>query len=59
MYIIHANIGNGYSTEGQYGRIPDGTFDPLQENSQEAVSFSVSFTDPTKYPTFFVGEHGR
>ena len=55
---MHADKGDRYRAEGQYGRIPDRTLDPLEPNGQKACPGTHSLTDPAEHAALFVGEHG-
>ena len=56
--IIHSDESDRYSTECQYSRIPDRTFNPLYPDGKESQFLSVRFAYPTEHTTLFVLEHG-
>ena len=55
--IVHPDKGDGYSTESQYGRIPDRTLNPLYPDSKETEPLTVGFSYPAEHTTLFVLEH--
>ena len=57
MYIVHTDEGNGYGTECQYGRIPDGTFNPLYPDGEESQFLAVSFAYPPEHTTLLILKH--
>ena len=56
---VHADKGDRDGSEGQHGRIPDRTFDPLQPDGQETRAGAHRFADPAEHTALFVGEHRR
>ena len=59
VLLVHADKGDRNSTEGEYGGVPDGRLDPLQENRQKTGSGPEGFAHPTKYAALLIREHGR